>query len=279
MFACKYCGKFTLSFSSSHKQCREIHHQGLTTLQNILKPENLLSENIDANQIAQNVNTICSTSFISESDKNKIVSEGLLNALTYSIDDHILSENEEKNLIGLFNVFASNPDLQKFYFLFKEYLQKADILQKLRAGKIGEIPLISESLPFLLQKNERIIFASKNVDYFETKVKTTYKGSSQGVSIRIAKGVYYRVGAFRGHPVKTEHQEYVGTGTLALSDKNIYFHSPTKSVKIPYSKIVTLESYENGITIMRDGAAARPQTFKGIDGWYYSNAINLITNL
>ncbi|MFN4298879.1 MAG: hypothetical protein ACK4EX_04000 [Thermaurantimonas sp.] len=251
----------------------------MNSLQSLLQPENLFKENTDVNDLTNEIESICANNMINDADKNRIVAEGLLNALTHSVEDHLLSENEERILIGLFNRFASNPGVQNFYSLFKENLQKADILQKLRDGRIVDIPSVNEPLPFLLQKNERIFITSQNIDYFETKVKTTYKGSTQGVSIRIAKGVYYRIGAFRGHPVKTEHQEYIGTGTIALSDRNIYFHSPIKSVKIPYSKIITLESYENGITLMRDGTTARPQTFKGLDGWFYSNAINLIINL
>lgn len=276
MFVCKYCGKFTISFSSSHKDCRERHKQTLVELNNILRPENLFAENSNAEEVAHKIETLCTNGLISETEKHKVVADGLMNALLYSMEDHILSEDEEKILVGLMNTFASNPAVEKMYSVFKENLRKADILHKLKTGKIDQLPAVSDPLPFLLQKNEQIFIASQNVDYFETKIKTTYKGATQGVSIRITKGVYYRVGAFRGHPVKTEQQEFVGRGTLALSNRHIYFHSHTKSLKIPYTKIVTLESYEDGLTLMRDGTTARPQTFKGVDGWFYSNAINLI---
>lgn len=38
---------------------------------------------------------------------------------------------------------------------------------------------------------------------------TIYQGKTQGVSVRIAKGLYYRTGSFKGNPVKIEEMKYI----------------------------------------------------------------------
>jgi len=43
-----------------------------------------------------------------------------------------------------------------------------------------------------------------------------------------------------------------------------------------YEKIVSFESYEDGIGLQRDAASVKPQSFVTGDGWF---TYNLITNL
>ncbi len=62
----------------------------------------------------------------------------------------------------------------------------------------GSSRSIDGNLPFNLQKTEKLVWVFQDVDYYEEKTRTQYDGGSQGVGIRIAKSMYYKVGAFRG---------------------------------------------------------------------------------
>ncbi len=75
-----------------------------------------------------------------------------------------------------------------------------------------------------------------------------------------------------------EHTErvHVDTGWFVVTDKNVYFAGPRKSVRIPYTKIVSFEPFSDGIGLMRDAASAKPQIFVTGDGWF---TYNLVTNL
>ena len=96
------------------------------------------------------------------------------------------------------------------------------------------------------------------------------------MSIRIARGVYYRTGGFRDHPVETTVNEHKPTGVLALTTKHVYFANPEKSFRIPCAKIVAFTPYSNGIGLQRDAQSAKPQTFVLGDGWLvYNLAVNL----
>ena len=58
--------------------------------------------------------------------------------------------------------------------------------------------------------------------------RTHYQGGYSGVSVKVAKGVYYRTGGFKGHPVKTSEMILKDGGILGITNKHIYF-SGTKS--------------------------------------------------
>ena len=118
--------------------------------------------------------------------------------------------------------------------------------------------------------------AKRTPEYIEQKIKREYVGGSAGVSIRIARGVYYRIGAFKGHPIEKSHAVHVDTGILGITNKHIYFYGHNKKFRIKYEKIVSFESYSDGIGLQKDAVTAKPQIFVTGDGWF---TYNLITNL
>lgn len=120
------------------------------------------------------------------------------------------------------------------------------------------------------------MWAFPSSKYFEDKTRRQYTGGSQGVSISVMKDVYYRVGAFKGHAVEHTERIHIDTGWVVATNKNIYFAGPRKSVRLPYTKIISFEPFSDGIGIIRDTATAKPQIFVTGDGWF---TYNLVTNL
>ena len=110
----------------------------------------------------------------------------------------------------------------------------------------------------------------------EDKVRREFVGGSQGVSVRVTKGVYYRVGAFKGHAVEHTESVHIDTGWVFVTNKNIYFAGPKKSLRLPYAKIVSFQSFSDGIGVTRDAATAKAQSFLTGEGWF---TYNLVTNL
>lgn len=131
-------------------------------------------------------------------------------------------------------------------------------------------------LPINLQKGEQIVWAFPGSRYLEDKTRREFVGGSQGVSVRVMKGVYYRAGAFRGHSVEHTERVHIDTGFVAVTNKNIYFVGPRKSVRLPFTKIISFEPFSDGVGVMRDTATAKAQIFVTGDGWF---TYNLVTNL
>jgi hypothetical protein len=93
------------------------------------------------------------------------------------------------------------------------------------------------------------------------------------------KGVSYRVGRSKSTPVRTEYLSNEGEGTLTLTQRNAYFLSPGKAVKVPYSKIISVELFSDGIQILRDGANAKPFVFMCDDAAFAAQLIQGMSQL
>lgn len=158
------------------------------------------------------------------------------------------------------------------YLIKKKKAEAAETESKLVAlNTITEIlnaKIDKNLLPSLLEfsnyglvpmlKNEVLFYCENSAHLYQTKKKVSYIGGSQGVSLRIAKGISYRVGAFKGDRVITEEQEYICSGDFLFSSAGIYFKGSSKSLRIRYNKIISLECFENGILILKDGESALP---------------------
>lgn len=69
-----------------------------------------------------------------------------------------------------------------------------------------------------------------------------------------------------------------GTGDLYITNKHLIFNSSTKGVKIPYSKIIGVTPYSDGLEVNRDGNTKR-LILQGFDSWFVMNAMSLIANI
>lgn len=277
---CIYCGDKVGFFRSKHKECKNKHLEGKATISNIIRDSylNNMTNNEDLSKFDETINIIAKESFIDENLKKSLLITGVENSIENAFDDGLLSEDEEKNIVNIIDFYNITQDeLNKKGYFTK--LKQGSILRNVMEGIMPEGINIQGQLPFNFQKNEKLIWIEQNVKYLETKNKTRYVGGSQGVSIRVAKGLYYRVGSFKGQRIQEEETNHVDTGLIAITNKHIYFGGSSKNFRIPYSKIVSFIPYSNGIGIQKDGVTAKPQTFVNGDSWFVYNLITNINNL
>jgi hypothetical protein len=76
-----------------------------------------------------------------------------------------------------------------------------------------------------------------------------FRGGYQGFSFPIGKtGIRYRVGGARGHSVVTGTELQVADrGTLSVSSTRTVFIGARKTIELPYSKLVNLTVYSDGV--------------------------------
>lgn len=137
----------------------------------------------------------------------------------------------------------------------------------------GNIPDSGISAPIVLGRGEKIIWGYQNVNLYQEKVTREYVGRTGGFRFRIMKGVTYHTGGFKGHPVEKSSMEHQGIGTLFVTNRHLIFHSQTKSIKVPYAKLVGISPYSDGIEINRDGANVKRLTVQGFDPWFLLNIL------
>lgn len=270
---CIFCGKPAGFLRSMHKECEQLRTKGEEQI--IAEVLRAIKGTKDFIDLESTINNITKASFISEPDKNNILIHAWGSAVDQCLVDTILDSSEEKRLVDFSQHFSlSQSDLDKRGAFTK--VKKAAVLRNILNGILPQPGLLPGNMGINLQKNEQLVWSFSDVEYLEDRTRRQYVGGSHGVSIRVLKGVYYNVGAFKGHPIEYTERTYVDSGWVLVTNKHIYFSGSSKSLRVPYTKIITFLPFENGFGIMRDAATAKPQLFVVGDGWF---AYNLVTNL
>jgi hypothetical protein len=277
---CKYCEKPAGFLRRKHAECEENHLNRERLIERgrqqiAIEALNAIKSSDSLDNAEKKILEIEQSSFVPSSERKILLSKSWENAVEHFLEDGILDAIEESRLVEFSNHFAlSQSDLDKNGALTK--ITKSAIIRDVLNGTIPKRLMIDGSLSINFQKGEQLVWVFTGSKYLEDKTRRQYVGRSQGVSVRVMKGVYYRTGAFKGHAVEYTERVHIDTGQFVITNKNIYFAGPKKSIRIPYAKIVSFEPFSDGIGITRDAATAKPQIFVTGDGWF---TYNLATNL
>ncbi len=210
---------------------------------------------------------------------SKSINESLLLVLSKKINEYLedgIIDNNEEEQISKFLEYSSLSDTATLYksSAYQRLIQSL-ILRDIQEGKDVEKRLLVGNLPILLGKKEQLLWVFKDVKGYEEKTGRKYVGGSSGVSMRVCKGVYYRVGASKGHSIEYQYQNDLGRGVFIITNKNLYFIGD-KQVKMGISKVLSYKPYSDGIELVKDGANPKPYTFVGFDSWFVVNAMQLL---
>ena len=192
-----------------------------------------------------------------------------------AIEDGLLSLDEENALSQYLDHFGLTTTDVNLNGAHTSVVQAA-VIRDVTQGIVPQRQTITGAIPFNLMKSETLVWVIDGVDYLETLVRRERQGTSHGVSIRVARGLYYSPRQFRSRPIEREETVHADTGLLGLTTKHVYFAGSRKKFRVRYDRIVSFDPYEDGFGLMRDAQTAKPQTFRTGDGWF---AYNLATNL
>lgn len=137
----------------------------------------------------------------------------------------------------------------------------------------GNLPHLIPPTGLLLKKDEFVVLCDDTANYCKEKTKTEYYGG--GGSVRISKNITLRGG--KGVPVVREYIAVLDTGRLVLTNKKIIFTGRSKSTTIPLSKIADITTYNDAISLVKEGVQTRP-IFSEIDGIAWTLAIQALNN-
>ena len=212
---------------------------------------------------------------LSQGDQTKVLVQAWEAAVEGALEDGLFTLDEEYALnryINHLNLSQSQTDANGVH----TSLIKAAVIRDIIEGIIPQRQNIQGRVPFNLMKSETLVWVMQDVDYLEVVTRRERRGSSHGLSIRVARGVYYRPGTFRSRSVEWDETVHQDTGLLGFTTKHLYFSGSKKKFRVRYDRIVDLEPYDDGFGIMRDAQTAKPQSFRTGDGWF---AFNLAVNL
>jgi len=199
----------------------------------------------------------CDAIFTQKGDKyqlTKVLDSS--NPIWQMYGNQLLTEREWKNIAygGMSDARQREVDLEYW-------------LTRLKEGK-SKLQMAIDS-PIILKKGEELQLVLHNVSLLEPRSIRT--GGYGGPSIRVAKGVYFRVGGFQAE----SHEELrnIDQGTLTLTNKRLVFTGSKRTINIDLGKIISIEPYSDAIAIRRSGKQ-KTEYFTGLDRIRISITVN-----
>jgi hypothetical protein len=241
---CSNCGG-KLPFLSNEIICKEchIHNQSqITDIEHqVITTKDLTEKQIDFLK-----------TFHTQHRKKYILD--LYNKIYNSFEsDDELDEQEINTLKKIQDSFSLTNDEVKFDELIRPYIYVLSIRQENTLPKIN-LEIVNSSNP-ILKKDEIIHFADKAKLREMRSVSLGYSSGSQGVSIRICKGVRYHVGGTRGHVVRETQLVDTSSGAFIITNQRLLLHPApgNKAVSIALNKIISFQCYENYVEVYKEG--------------------------
>lgn len=157
--------------------------------------------------------------------------------------DGVISPAEEQELRRI-QTYLEIPDA--------EIASTALDLSKLRLIyeiQQGNLPEMAARPGLVLHKGERCHWIEPASLLEERVVARRYEGGSHGVSLRIAKGLSYRVGAHRGQLLTDTAILPVSTGELVVTSQRLVFQGDRKSFTVKLDKLLNLQVYSDGLSV------------------------------
>ncbi len=186
---------------------------------------------------------------IDSEDIGKIKIAAYLAAFQNSRAGGSITSEEEKELENI-QRYLQVPD--ESIVATKEELFRLRLLGEIRGGNVPEIQVTN----LITQKGEKIYWKESSSLVEEKVIRRGYEGGSSGFSVRIMKGVTYRVGAHKGRLVTETGMVSVSVGEFIISDRRIVFRGNAKSFSVKLDKILDLQCYSDGIKIFENNRSA-----------------------
>jgi hypothetical protein len=198
----------------------------------------------EARTLAQLLASDTSLAVLPAKERRKLEDEAFSNyAETVLADDHLTKEEED--------VFGEVADaLEIPQESLTQVGQHRDIFVRLVVAKVNDGRLDTVGSPRLIAKAGELVHAETSAALMKEVSIRQFQGGGGGVSFRIAKGVRYHVGGFRGQSVVVGTELQVqDTGVLSVTSNRVVFLGQQKTMEFLYSKLVGLEVFDDGIRL------------------------------
>lgn len=235
MGICSLCGQKAGWFEDIHAECKTQFDTGMMKIV-ALSAESITHTTPDWQRLQAECAELAQEAHVSEFWLRVAYARAYGQVLTHYLEDDLLDESEEQHLTDYQHAIGLTQAELDGVGGFLSTMGKAATLRDLMHGKLST-RFSTAGLPALnFQKDEQVLWAFSNCELLEDRIKREFVGKSSGFSVRISKGVYYRVGAFRGTPIERSERTSLDTGMVVMTNKHIYFSGSKKTVRHPYQK-------------------------------------------
>ncbi len=162
--------------------------------------------------------------------------------LERTLEDDLLSAEEEEELGLVGEVLdAVTPDGSAF---------PLDLAGRFMVARINDGRMPIESEPKLIVKPGETVYFELRASLMKEVIHREYRGSSSGVSFKVAPGVRYRTSGSRGRSVVVGTSlEPADDGVLSLTSSRVVFQGDRKTVESRLDRLTSVDVYDNGIRV------------------------------
>ena len=275
MGTCIYCGNGAGFLKSKHKHCADAALQATSKISGLLP--NLLDKSLDPSSLATKLQEIRATANLTEKEFRESIGAGLLHLRDRILNDGTVNEQEETLVANVLGQLVSLVDEGTLNSV-KSELVKALILGDLSEGRVVN-RLDLKDLPILLKPKETVLWAFTGVKYFAYRRNRQFVSGSRGVSVRVAKGLYFRAGASKGRTIVTDDLTHEDTGIFVISDQAVYFKGVKSSFSIDVLRILSVEPFSDSLELSDNRKTSKPMLFGVSDPVFAANLILNLRNL
>lgn len=187
---------------------------------------------------------------LSEVDVKKLHIAAAESTWQYIKNDQRITEDEKNALNALTNYFGVDTKSLKFNQLeFNKYYSLA-LIDK---GILPKISKENHNITILFKKGETLHYGAGSVLRKLKNVTNRINYGGLTGSIKIMKGLHYRVGSIKYGTESKEILASVDTGAFYITNFRIGFHGSRKQFAITFNKLHSLEAKPEGLYIYKEG--------------------------
>jgi hypothetical protein len=272
MAKCTFCGEEAGFLKSKHKTCETSAKTSSVSIETSF--QNFEIDTAEPSSLVAEIARFRVDGKVPDQDFRRLIDAGIKSVTERFLDDGIISAKEESVFMelltewdGVISPIAKNSVVQK--------MVKAITLGDLANGVVPT-RFDFEGMPIILRKNEVIVWGFSNVKYYIYKKNRQFVSGNRGVSVRVAKGVYFRAGASRGRAIVTDDLVHDDTGDFAISNQALHFKGNHASFRLPFDKLQSVNPISDSIEVSDTRQNSKPVYF-GVDDTVF--AANVIMNL
>lgn len=187
----------------------------------------------------------------------KVRMDRITAAAQAAIADRRLSPQELSDLQALARDLDITLDIDA---KTQQGFDRLSLLWRIENGELPAIPV-----PINLQKNETC-HATANASWHEMRTRTeriNYGGPV--ASIRICKGLRYRVGSVQVQRITRDEMVELDRGLLYITNKRVIFHGTKKNSTIRLSSLLSFTPYSDGVCLEKTSGKPAHLTLQGTD--------------
>jgi hypothetical protein len=266
MSVCQYCGQSAGLFSHVHKECEQSAQEGIVQYTDAVKQAVLKGSSY---QEASTPLTIITMGHKMLPDQIKTaLMDGWSQAVNQLMDAAPISDAIHTASVK----FLQDAGIDSAALATTQSsinLELNFLYWCVTQGKLTQCPPVAEN-SFSLQPGETAILMLNNISYARdvTREQTVRHTSGSGTGLHgDGFGVGFHSSDSVSQVVENTEMTKVDDGQLLFTTRNMYFGGQHKSFRLPYTELLDVKSYSNGLGFFRDKDDAPAEVFCIFPGW------------